>query len=63
MLFLVKNSMVKKEVRDNALSDATANYFVAEVRCEVFAHYRTVTVKVIVVCGIVCLAYQDEFFL
>jgi hypothetical protein len=42
--------------------DATASSFVAKVRGEVFAHFHEVAVKVTVVCGIDCLACQDEFF-
>jgi hypothetical protein len=42
--------------------DATASYFVAKVRIEVFAHFHAVALNVTVVRGIDCLAYQDEFF-
>jgi hypothetical protein len=54
MLFLVKNSLVEKEVRDGALSwcngqficrDATASSSVARVRVKVFAHFHAVTAK------------------
>jgi hypothetical protein len=36
--------------------------FVAKVRGEVFAHFHALAVNVTVVCGIDCLACQDEFF-
>jgi hypothetical protein len=42
--------------------DATASSFVAKVWGEVFAHFHSVAIKVTVVCGIDCLACQDEFF-
>jgi hypothetical protein len=42
--------------------DATASYFVAKVRGEVFAHFHAVAVKVTVVFGIDCMACQDESF-
>jgi hypothetical protein len=41
MLFLVKNSLVKKDVR----RDATASSFVAEIRGEAFAHFQAVAVE------------------
>jgi hypothetical protein len=37
--------MVKKEVRDCACRDATASYFVVEVKGEVFEHFHTIAVK------------------
>jgi hypothetical protein len=43
--------------------DAAASYFVAKVQREVFAHFHAVTIKVTVVCGIGCLAYQDKIFM
>jgi hypothetical protein len=45
MLFLVKNSLVKKEVRDGVLSDTTASFLVAKIRTEVFTHFHIVTLK------------------
>jgi hypothetical protein len=41
---------------------ATAISFVAKFQGEVFANFRAVAVKVTVLCGIDCLACQDEFF-
>jgi hypothetical protein len=43
--------------------DATASSFVAKIPSEVFAHFHAVAVKVTVVCGIDCLACQDEFYM
>jgi hypothetical protein len=43
--------------------DATTSSFVAKVQGEVFAYFHAVTVKRNVVCGIDCLACQDEFFM
>jgi hypothetical protein len=42
--------------------DSTASSFVAKVWGEFFAHFYSVAIKVTVVCGIDCLACQDEFF-
>jgi hypothetical protein len=42
--------------------DATARSCVTKVRGKVFAHFHAFDVKVTEVCGIDCLAYQDEFF-
>jgi hypothetical protein len=39
--------------------DATSGSFVAKFRREVIAHFHVVAVKV---CGIDCMACQDEFF-
>jgi hypothetical protein len=61
MLFLVRNSLVKRKYV-KVRCDATASSFVAKVRGEVLARFHTVAVKVTVVCGIGRLACQDEFF-
>jgi hypothetical protein len=42
--------------------DATASSFVTKVLVEVTLHFHAVAVKVTIVCGIDCLACQDEFF-
>jgi hypothetical protein len=54
MLFLVKNSLIKKEVWDG--EDATASWD------QVFTRYHTVAVKRHSICGIDCSSFQDEFF-
>jgi hypothetical protein len=40
--------------------DATASSLVAKVQGEVLAHFHAVTVIITAVCGIDCLACQDE---
>jgi hypothetical protein len=42
MLLLVKDSLLKKEVRVGTCPDATASSFVPKVRVEAFAHFDTV---------------------
>jgi hypothetical protein len=42
--------------------DATTSTFAAKVRREVFAHFMHSPYNVIVVGGIDCLAFQEEFF-
>jgi hypothetical protein len=45
MLFLVKNSLFRKKCETVSCHAATANYFVAKVRGEVFAQFHAVAVK------------------
>jgi hypothetical protein len=45
MLFLVKNSMVKRKCETVRCHDAAASSFVTKVQGEVFAHFHKVTVK------------------
>jgi hypothetical protein len=45
MLFLVKNSLVKKEVWNSVLSWCNSQFFVTKVLGEVFSHFHAVTVK------------------
>jgi hypothetical protein len=40
--FWYKNSMVKKEVWDDALLCSKSHFFVAKIRCEVFANFQAV---------------------
>jgi hypothetical protein len=42
--------------------DATDSSFVSKVQGEVFAYLHAVAIEITVLCGIVCLACQDEFF-
>jgi hypothetical protein len=41
-------------------SDAKASSFVAKVRSEILAHFHAVALKVTVICGIDCLACQND---
>jgi hypothetical protein len=45
MLFLVKNSLVKKKYETVCCHDATASSFVAKVRGEVFSHFHADAIK------------------
>jgi hypothetical protein len=36
--------------------------FVAKFRGEVFAHFQAIALKIILICRIDCLAFQDEIF-
>jgi hypothetical protein len=45
MLLLLKNSQVKKGSEMVHCYDAAASSFVAKVRCDVFAHFKAVTVE------------------
>jgi hypothetical protein len=58
-LFLVKKIPLSKRKCEVArCCDATASSFVATAQVDVFAHFQAVTA----VCGIDCLACQEEFF-
>jgi hypothetical protein len=45
VLVLVKNSLVKEEVRERALSLCNTRFFVAKVWDEVFSHFHAVAIK------------------
>jgi hypothetical protein len=61
MLSLVKNSLVKRECEMMRCYDATTSSSVTKVWDKVFAHFHANHHKSHTVCGIECLAYQDEF--
>jgi hypothetical protein len=58
ILFLVKNSLMRKEMRD-----ATASSFVAKVRGEVFGHFHVVAVKHHSSMRNWLFAFQDKLFM
>jgi hypothetical protein len=63
VLFLVKKiPWQQRKCKQACCCDATTSSLVAKLQSKVFAQFHAVAVKVTVVCGIDCLACQNELF-